>query len=64
MKFVRILCSESEDPFQVFESLNGTGLSLTGADRIKNKLMGMGANGAFRMPMSKIDAEWKKLRLR
>lgn len=61
MKFVRILCSESEDPFQVFESLNGTGLSLTGADRIKNKLMGMGANGAFRMPMSKIDAEWKKL---
>ena len=58
VKFVRIVCRDGEDPFQVFESLNGTGLSLTGADRIKNVLMGKGSRELPSVPMSKIESKW------
>ncbi len=34
--FVEIRCNDSTDAFQVFDSLNGKGLDLTAADRIKN----------------------------
>ena len=34
--FVEIKCNDSTDAFQVFDSLNGKGLDLTAADRIKN----------------------------
>lgn len=37
--FVEIACGESSDAFQVFDSLNGKGLDLTAADRIKNILL-------------------------
>lgn len=37
--FVEIKCDESSDAFQVFDSLNGKGLDLTAADRIKNIFM-------------------------
>lgn len=37
--FVEIACDESSDAFQVFDSLNGKGLDLTAADRIKNILL-------------------------
>lgn len=36
ISFVEIECEESVDAFQVFDSLNGKGLDLTAADRIKN----------------------------
>lgn len=36
---VEINCDASADAFQVFDSLNGKGLDLTAADRIKNILM-------------------------
>lgn len=36
---VEISCDASADAFQVFDSLNGKGLDLTAADRIKNVLM-------------------------
>ena len=37
--FVEIECGASSDAFQVFDSLNGKGLDLTAADRIKNIMM-------------------------
>lgn len=37
--FVEIKCDGSLDAFQVFDSLNGKGLDLTAADRIKNIMM-------------------------
>lgn len=37
--FVEIACNESSNAFQVFDSLNGKGLDLTAADRIKNIFM-------------------------
>lgn len=37
--FVEIECDASSDAFQVFDSLNGKGLDLTAADRIKNIFM-------------------------
>lgn len=37
--FVEIECDASSDAFQVFDSLNGKGLDLTAADRIKNIMM-------------------------
>ena len=61
LKFVRIDCADGEDPFQVFESLNGTGLSLTSADRIKNVLMGKGSRDNPPMRMSEIEQKWKEL---
>lgn len=36
---VEITCDASADAFQVFDSLNGKGLDLTAADRIKNIMM-------------------------
>ena len=41
--FVEIACEKSSNAFQVFESLNGKGLDLTAADRIKNIVMGWNA---------------------
>lgn len=61
IKLVRIDCAAGEDAFQVFESLNGTGLSLTSADRIKNVLMGKGASESHPIPISKIQSEWKRI---
>lgn len=58
MKIIRIDCSAEEDAFQVFESLNGTGVRLTSSDRIKNMLMGRGARETRPIAMSKIDSEW------
>lgn len=37
--FVEIKCDGSSNAFQVFDSLNGKGLDLTAADRIKNIMM-------------------------
>lgn len=42
--FVVIECDESSDAFQVFDSLNGKGLDLTAADRIKNIFMSWSTN--------------------
>ena len=39
LQFVEIDCGSSSDAFQVFDSLNGKGLDLTAADRIKNIFM-------------------------
>lgn len=39
LQFVEIDCDSSSDAFQVFDSLNGKGLDLTAADRIKNIFM-------------------------
>lgn len=39
LQFVEIDCGSSSDAFQVFDSLNGKGLDLTAADRIKNLFM-------------------------
>lgn len=61
MKFVRIDCAPGEDAFQVFESLNGTGLSLTASDRIKNMLMGKGAREDPPISISKLSGEWQRL---
>lgn len=58
VKFVRIICRDGEDPFQVFESLNGTGLSLTSADRIKNVLMGKGSRECPSIPISTVESKW------
>lgn len=38
LEMVKIQCDKSANAFQVFDSLNGKGLNLTAADRIKNKL--------------------------
>ncbi|MGI6230707.1 MAG: DUF262 domain-containing protein [Tractidigestivibacter sp.] len=62
MIFVRIVCAEEEDPFQVFESLNGTGLDLTSSDRIKNQLMGKGSTENPPFTMSNVSSEWENLR--
>ena len=43
--FVEIECDASSDAFQVFDSLNGKGLDLTAADRIKNVMMSWGPAG-------------------
>ena len=43
--FVEILCDGSSNAFQVFDSLNGKGLDLTAADRIKNILMSWSPSG-------------------
>lgn len=45
---VEIICDASYNAFQVFDSLNGKGLDLTAADRIKNILLSWapGRNGA------------------
>lgn len=61
MKIVRIDCSAEEDAFQVFESLNGTGVRLTSADRIKNMLMGKGSKEKSPVPISTIESDWQQL---
>lgn len=61
IKIVCIDCAAGEDAFQVFESLNGTGLSLTSADRIKNVLMGKSALEGGSPPISTIQSEWKRI---
>ena len=61
MKTIRIVCGAGEDAFQVFESLNGTGLRLTSSDRIKNLLMGRAASECDPMPISKVEAEWNSI---
>ena len=61
MKIIRIVCGADEDAFQVFESLNGTGLRLTSSDRIKNLLMGRAASEKNSMPISKVEAEWNSI---
>ena len=43
--FVEIECDASSDAFQVFDSLNGKGLDLTAADRIKNIFMSWSPKG-------------------
>lgn len=43
--FVEIECDASSDAFQVFDSLNGKGLDLTAADRIKNIMMSWSPSG-------------------
>lgn len=43
--FVPIECAASADAFQVFDSLNGKGLDLTAADRIKNIFMSWSPTG-------------------
>jgi len=43
--FVEIECDASSDAFQVFDSLNGKGLDLTAADRIKNIFLSWSAGG-------------------
>lgn len=43
--FVEIKCDDSYNAFQVFDSLNGKGLDLTAADRIKNILMSWSPKG-------------------
>ena len=43
--FVEIECDASLDAFQVFDSLNGKGLDLTAADRIKNIFMSWSPHG-------------------
>ena len=61
IKIIRIICSAEEDAFQVFESLNGTGIRLTSADRIKNMLMGKGSKERDPVPASAIEADWQEL---
>lgn len=39
LTLVNIVCEESSNAFQVFDSLNGKGLDLTAADRIKNIML-------------------------
>lgn len=43
--FVEIECGASADAFQVFDSLNGKGLDLTAADRIKNIMLSWSPKG-------------------
>lgn len=43
--FVEIECDASSNAFQVFDSLNGKGLDLTAADRIKNIFMSWSPKG-------------------
>lgn len=45
IEFVEIACSESSNAFQVFDSLNGKGLDLTAADRIKNIFLSWSPSG-------------------
>ena len=61
IKIVQIDCAAGEDAFQVFESLNGTGLSLTSSDRIKNILMGRAASENNPLPISSIQSQWSTL---
>lgn len=61
MKIIRIDCSAEEDAFQVFESLNGTGVRLTSADRIKNMLMGKGSKERSPVPISTVESDWQQL---
>lgn len=49
---VEICCDKSSNAFQVFDSLNGKGLDLTAADRIKNIFMSMSSS-------KKRDRIWK-----
>jgi len=51
---VEISCDASSNAFQVFDSLNGKGLDLTAADRIKNILMS-------KAPMNKRNEVWTNL---
>ena len=39
LSFVGIFCKEEADAYQIFESLNATGLSLTPADQVKNVVL-------------------------
>lgn len=61
MKIIRIDCAANEDAFQVFESLNGTGLSLTASDRIKNILMGLAAKEGQSLSTSRVESEWQQI---
>ncbi len=45
LTFVEIECDKSSNAFQVFDSLNGKGLDLTAADRIKNIMMSWSPKG-------------------
>lgn len=44
LEFVEISCNSSANAFQVFDSLNGKGLDLTAADRIKNLFLSWANN--------------------
>lgn len=59
IKFAKITCGEGQDPFQVFESLNGTGVNLSAADRIKNLLMGAGHTQGIKQ--TRIDDAWNEI---
>jgi hypothetical protein len=59
IKFAKITCGIGQDPFQVFESLNGTGVNLSAADRIKNLLMGAGHNQGIKQTY--IDNAWNDI---
>lgn len=58
--FVRIECDADEDAYQVFESLNGTGIGLSFTDRIKNIVMGRAVSGE-RMKASHVEEQWKEI---
>ena len=45
IQFVEIECDKSYNAFQVFDSLNGKGLDLTAADRIKNIMLSWSPKG-------------------
>ena len=52
---VEITCDESSNAFQVFDSLNGKGLDLTSADRIKNIML------SWASPSEKAVQKWDAL---
>lgn len=58
--FVEIACDESSDAFQVFDSLNGKGLDLTAADRIKNIFISWSKNGSGVQKWDALVAEVEK----
>lgn len=57
LQFVEINCTTASDAFQVFDSLNGKGLDLTAADRIKNIFMSWA-------PPGKGQNEWDELEIK
>lgn len=57
IEFVEIECPESSNAFQVFDSLNGKGLDLTAADRIKNIFMSWSPAGKGAQKWESIDNE-------
>lgn len=61
MLFVRIECGQEEDVFQVFESLNGTGVSLSFVDRIKSMIMGRGTSEGAGLTEDQINGRWSEI---